>query len=581
VKIVVTDLPEKGNVGSTADAAGRAARATTQGACMRCALVALTIASLLGQPAISPPSTFHVSTRLIQVNVIVHDRKGEPITGLNKDQFTIFDQGVAQKIVFFSEHSLGASAAAPASTPRGGASSSALVFSNRPDETNAPAGSVTAVLFDSLNTDFLDSGFARARVEKFLKGIQPEDRVALYGLSTKLLVLHDFTGDADALVQALDRFKADENSETSATKFKESHVGQVDGMINDMNQRMSDLFLGARVQATAAALEAIAKHLTGLAGRKNLVWVSGSFPMNIGTFQRRLPGTRPGKEDFSKEVEAAARALSGANIAIYPVDARGLTTLGGVFNAATTPIMTAGQLQSRAGRSPDLAPIRDVGTMQALADATGGRVFENTNDIEGAVRSAIDDSRSTYVLGYYPDHNQWDGKFREIKVQVKRAGLETRYRRGYMAFPDAPLDEKRPTLTAADAAAGPLESTELGLSLQVEPVVGPNGARQIKARLRFDAVGMGFDQKDGKWLDDLDVLWVQLDAKGELVVSNGQTLTLKLSPETYQSAVGNGVRMTTTETIAEPTAEIRFLARDRGTGARGSVRIAVAKVFGK
>lgn len=554
----------------------------------RCALVAASVALLAGQtPTATPPPTFHVSTRLIQVNVIVHDKKGDPALGITKDQFTLFDQGAPQRIVFFSDQCSSKQPGQPAAVAvRQAALGGANIFSNRPEEGAAAPGSVTGILFDSLNTDFLDSGFARARVEKFLKGIQPGDRVALYGLSTKLLVLHDFTGDAEALVQALEKFKASENPETSASKFKESNISpgaggvNVDGIINDMNQKRYDLFMGARVQATAAALEAVAKHLAGLPGRKNLVWVSGSFPMNIGIFQRRLPGTRPEKEAFSKEVEAAARALSGANVAIYPVDARGLTTLGGVFNAATTPKLGAIQLQNHT-RLPEFAPIRDVGTMQTLADATGGRVFENTNDIEGAVRSAIDDSRCTYVLGYYPDHNKWDGNFREIKLQLKRSGLETRYRRGYAAFPDAPLDQNRAPLTAVNALAGEIESTELGITVQMEPRVGPAGSREIKAHLRFDTAAMRFEEKDGRWMDDLDVLWVQLDAKGGLIVSSGQTLTLKLSPETYAGVAANGVKMSTTETIADQAAQIRFVARDRGTGAEGSVTIPVGKTFGQ
>ncbi len=558
----------------------------------RYALAVISVALLAGQtpvtrgttPATTQSPTFHVSTRLIQVNVIVHDKKGDPAAGLTKDQFTLFDQGAAQRIGFFSDQCASKQPDQPAVVAgrQAGLSGGANVFSNRPEEGAAAPGSVTAILFDSLNTDFLDTGFARARVEKFLKGIQPGDRVALYGLSTKLLVLHDFTGDADALVQALEKFKADENPETGATKFKESHIGPLfDGPTNDSNQRMSDLFMGGRVQATASALEAISKHLAGLPGRKNLVWISGSFPMNIGYFQKRLQGTRPSKEGFSKEVEAAARALSSANVAIYPVDARALTTLGGAFDAATAPKMGVRQLQMTTNRPPDLAPIRDVGTMQTLADATGGRVFENTNDIEGAVRNAIDDSRCTYVLGYYPDHNKWDGNFREIKVQLKRSGLDTRYRRGYAAFPDAPLNQNRAPLAAASLPAGEIESTELGLTMQIEPPDGLAGARQIKAHLRIDAGAMRFEQKDGRWTDDLDYLWVQLAADGGLVVSHAQTLTLRLSPETYQAAAGNGLRMSFTEAIADQTVQLRFVARDRGTGAEGSVTIPVGKVFGK
>jgi VWFA-related protein len=545
-----------------------------------CRWAILAASVLAGQ---TPAPTFRTSTRLIEVSVIVHDKKGEPVAGLTKDQFTLFDQGVAQRIVFFAEQSSAPSQ--PSQVQTAGthvAASGANIFSNR-SAAGTRAGAVTAILFDSLNTDFLDSGFARARVEKFLKAIQPEDRIALYGLSTTLQVLHDFTDDADALTQALDRFKASENVETSSTKFKESNIGSVaDGINNDINQRVSDMYMASRVANTAGALEAIAKHMAGLPGRKNLVWVSGSFPMSIGYFQKRLPGTRPDRQAFEPRVEAAARALSGANVAIYPVDARALTTLGGAFNAATSPRMTAGPVKP--ARPPELAPIGDLGTMETLADATGGRVFANTNDIDGAVRSAIDDGRSTYVLGYYPDHNQWDGSFREIKVQVKRSGaassLETRYRRGYMAFADTPLDSNRAPLKAADAIAGPLGSTELGLTVQVEPLIGPGGTRQIKAHLKFDTAAMRFEQKDGRWIDDLDVLWVQLDAADGMIVSNGQTLTLRLSPETYQSTAENGVKMSSVEPIEVQTVELRFVARDRGTGALGSITIPLRTVFG-
>ena len=524
--------------------------------------------------------TFHVSTRLIQVNVIVHDRKGDPIRGLDKDQFTLFDQGRAQRIVLFSEQLNQSVAAGDA---HAAASGGASVFSNRPQPGDAGAGSATAILFDSLNTDFSDSAFARARVARFLQGIQPGDRIALYGLSSKLLVLHDFTGDAQALVQALDRFTAGDTFETGATKFKESNTGHgaIDAFINDVNQKVSDMNMPARVQSTAAALEAIARHLAGLPGRKNLGWVSGSFPISIGYFQKRLRGARPERETFDQEVQATGRAVSSADVAIYPVDAHALTTLGGVFNAATSPKMGVLELSMSTSRAPDLAPIDDLGTMERLAQATGGRVFANTNDIDGAVRSAIDDSRCTYVLGYYPDHDQWNGEFREIKVQVKRAGAETRYRRGYIAFPDVPLDQNRAPLTAADALAAPLESTELGLTMQIEPQTGPARTREIKAHLRIDTAAMGFEQKDGRWTDDFDYLWVQLGADGGLVASHAQTLTLRLSPQTYQGAAGKGLRMSFTETIANPTVELRFVARDRGTGALGSLKIPLRNVFGQ
>jgi hypothetical protein len=97
-----------------------------------------------------------------------------------------------------------------------------------------------------------------------------------------------------------------------------------------------------------------------------------------------------------------------------------------------------------------------------LADRTGGRAFYNTNDITGAIHRAIDDSRVTYVLNYYPNHNQWDGRFREIKVKVNRPGVEVRSRRGYFAFANVVVSHKDKEAIMVDAAKSPLESTALG-----------------------------------------------------------------------------------------------------------------------
>jgi VWFA-related protein len=525
----------------------------------RSLLIAASGALLLAQAP-----TFRVATRLIQVNVIVTNHKGEPVTGLTKDQFTVFDQGRAQKIAFFTEQT---------NQPRPAAQLTTVmdphVFSNRPEETAGAPGSVTVVLFDALNTNLEDSAFARARVSKFLEGVQPQDHIALYGLSSRLLILHDFTQDASALVRALDRFRPAQSAETAATTFKESSTGDanMDAAANDLNQRVSDAYMKNRVQHTAEALEAIANHLAGLPGRKNLVWVSGSFPISIGFFQKRLMGAHPQRNTFGEEVDAAGRALSNASVAIYPVDAHGLTALAD-FNAATGPRPNVAQLSRP--RPPEFAPIADLETMDKLAAATGGRVFVNTNDIAGAVRRAIDDSRCTYTLSYYPDHDQWDGKFREIKVRVNHPGVEVRARSGYLAFPQATRDAAS-AMNLSELAARPLESSELGLSVQFEPAA----LHQFKAHLSVDTTAMRFEQKDGIWIGELEVLWVQFDANGKSVGSHGGTVNLRLSPEAYATAAREGLKLSSIETIDEKATQLRFAARDPESGAAGSLHLSV------
>lgn len=502
--------------------------------------------------------TFRTSTRLIQVSVIVTDHRGDPVTGLKQSDFAVFDEGRKQKIVFFAEQTPQQSQPAAANKP-------VSVFSNRSQGTNA-----TVVLFDRLNTKMSEATFARSRVAKFLSGVRPDDRIALYGLSNTLVILHDFTEDSAALVRALNGYHPAQSQENAITTFEASNTGHgvMDWFENHGNQPMSDTEMIGRVEITADALAAIANHLAGLPGRKNLVWISGSFPVNIGYLQPRLRGTHPVKNDYSAYVQMAARALSNANVAIYPVDAHVLGTLGGAFDGRTAPKPGIRELQNTIPM-PESQPITELSTMDTMAEETGGRVFAHTNDIEGVVRKAIDDSRFTYTLAYYPDYGKWNGEYRAIKVKVARPGVEVRNRRGYVAF--AENASQAVPLTLSDVIRRPIESGELGLTMRLDPL----GGREFRVHVTIDASSMRFAQKDGKWDGQLEVLFIQNGRDDNDVASHGQTLAFRLSETTFQSALRDGLKISETETMDPNAVELRFAARDPETGAVGSLYVPV------
>ena len=176
-------------------------------AALTCLVVALTLAVRVhGQAPPAPaqdqaPTTaqaLRVLTRLVQISVIADDGNGKPVTGLTKDDFKVFDQGQEQKINFFTEQSnqnltLKASATAPAPD----------TFSNRFEQKANSPTSATVILLDTRNTHALDMAYARKQVGSFLSELQPQDRVALYLLGSKLTVLHDFTQDSASIMRAL------------------------------------------------------------------------------------------------------------------------------------------------------------------------------------------------------------------------------------------------------------------------------------------------------------------------------------------------------------------------------------------
>jgi VWFA-related protein len=526
------------------------------------------------ESATSPP--LRVMTRLVQVNVIVQDKNGNPVKGLTKDDFTLLDGGHPQRISYFAEEATRIMNPSGLDSP--GLAAAPNLFTNRYEEKTGVPTSVTVILLDALNTHFNDMSYARTQVAKFLKQLQPQDRIALYGLSNRLTLLHDFTSDASSILRAIGQTPDTENSQLVASESADvpSDTGDADfdSWLNGANQRVADFFNMSRADETAAAIEDIANHLAALPGRKNLIWVSASFPFSIGLDAPM--GTIGGAErhEFTKEVEDAAEALNNANMAIYPVDARGLIGPPSTINRSG-PMMGRTPPKNTAPLSP---PPQNFDTMNVIADRTGGHAYYNSNDIAKAVREAIDDSRDTYVIGYYPSHNEWNGKFREIKVQSAKPGVRLRFRRGYFAIPDSAITESQRGRMMSDAIHTTLESTDLGLDIQANPVDVP-GARQIKADVKVDAARMNFKQDGAHWTDNVELVWLELDATGRIVGNSTSTLRLNVPQQAYEELSQKGVSFSETLDLKNDAAVVRLVARDSGTGAIGSVNIPIARLL--
>jgi hypothetical protein len=213
-----------------------------------------------------------------------------------------------------------------------------------------------------------------------------------------------------------------------------------------------------------------------------------------------------------------------------------------------------------------------------LSEASGGRAFYNTNDFAGAVRQVIDDSSSTYLLGYYPDHNKWDGEFREIRVKVNRPGVEVHNRKGYYAVADSTTGAQKEAEKMAEAIRSPLESTDLSFDVQADAVDVP-GARQLKAKVSIDAGQMRFQQQGARWKDDITEVWAEFDSEGKQVGANSQTINLNPTQDAYKELLQSGFSFSETVAIANEATEVRLVLRDGGNGSIGSVTIPLARLF--
>ena len=322
-------------------------------------LITLSIFAMKNTTA-SQDDVIRINTRLVEVDVVVRDKNG-PVTDLAKDDFTIFDNGKPQRVDVFSISTAERSKPKEDLPPL-----PAGVVSNR-RRSEVPT-SATVILFDRLNTADKYQRDGVLQLLSYLKSARRQDLTALYVLGDDLKLVQDFTNDADQLVRAAAKMEVGDLPGVENRTVREIAQSAAVGRVTRRDVRTAvaetEFSAAVRTDPTEDAIESIARHLNALPGRKSLIWMSAEgIPLSISS------GTsRDGKES---QLGHVTRLLTAANIAVYPVDIRGL-------KAPDPP-------RGRRGLEPNPPP--DV--MIRLANETGGRAFYFNNDLEGSVRTAM------------------------------------------------------------------------------------------------------------------------------------------------------------------------------------------------
>ena len=498
----------------------------------------LVLASPSLPQATSDQVVIHTGTHVVLVNVVVKDKHGKPVNNLSREDFVLRDNGREQKIGLFALENGGTGAPAAVTPTR-------WTFTNRPS-----LAGVTVFLFDELNTQLGDQELAKKDFLHYLRELPADSRVAVFVLGDWLTLLHDFTQDMASLLANVSNHpgRASPEVAVSAAPPASSHsltgdqtsTTEWDNFMKSSEQPYRDYSETVRATRTATALEIIAGHLQGLPGRKTLIWISGGFPIQLGLRNqvdaipdssvnsqrivgrgRRRGGTGGGMEtragnsesnnqpqpatadilsadlpgtdtSFVSDVVRAVRALNEADVAVYPVNARGVT-VPAPFQADRSSIA------SHSKRSPDsFAPDFDDETLQALADQTGGVVFHHINDLSAAIAGAVGDARVSYSLTFSPPDKSLDGTYHRLEVTVKRPDVTLRYRPGYVATRDAAV---APSLT--DAIANPVDLAGIGFTIHLDPVEGG-----YKMSATIDPHSITLEPQDGKWTGSMQFVVV-------------------------------------------------------------------------
>ena len=524
-----------------------------------------------------PTLTIRVSSRLVLVDVVVTDKHGQPVLGLQPTDFTITEKGKPQKIAVFTEPGQSATPAAPP-LPAG-------VYSNRAAY-RSPGGPPTVILLDAVNTPLDNQTQARAQMMKFaVENFKPGNEVAVLALTNELRILQDFTTDPSVLQQAFQRYGAQKPGHTDdpaeAMKVEVTGLGvgvaaaRVTSSLETFQKEELTNVVDHRVEITLAALRALSRILGGIPGRKNVIWLSAGFPFSLlpnqqvqapvesefEATQARMskcetygcPDPVSGAENsmnpnqqrvYTNQIRNVSAQLTSAQIAIYPVDVRGLET------------------------ATDSSSYSSQQTMKEIAAETGGAAFINRNDIHTGVERAFADRAASYTVGYYPEDKKWDGGYRTISVKVNREGAEVRHRRGYFALDPAKENEKSSEQNLSDAIQDRIPATQIAFDARVSAI------EKGKTRVEFMVDGDSLSVEDagkGKHLS-LNFEVVVFAPDGKQISSRIMKVDKVLPPETYQQIVQQGLAVHL-DVDTPPGKNLAWLAvRDNHTGYVGTLQ---------
>ena len=361
--------------------------------------------------------TLRATSRLVFVDVIARDKHGKPVEDLTQADFQVSEHLKAsgnspQKISFFREVDF--SRNNPPS-PADQQQMSPLASSSK------EAQPVTILLLDALNTNPSGQREVIHRLDAMIDAIPAGSPAALFMMGGQLTVLQGLTSDHALLKQAAKRAFP-----PHAIAFS-SLAGQSLGV--DPNRRYTDRdFVAYAAKSTSAGLQEIAKQMIGVPGRKNLIWVSDSFPSSV-------PVAPSFAESFeSSAIQPAIEALSAARVAVYSVLASPVEPARqGVNNNDPGPIQPVPALAvSDVGHgviSDDLMRTMRQSTMQVISEKTGGIACTDVYDLRGCVAKAVDHGNRYYELAYYPSSDA--PGVHGIVVRTERPGVTLTYPQSY------------------------------------------------------------------------------------------------------------------------------------------------------
>jgi VWFA-related protein len=318
------------------------------------------------------------ANRQITLDVLVTDKSGKPVPGLQQQDFTLLDNKQPQKIVSFD--------------------------AVQGTKTDPPVEVI--LLVDEVNIDFTKVSYAREQISKFLRsggGELPRPASLAVLTDAGVSMGNGTTQDGNALANVLNGDKAG---------------------LRSITRSQGVYGAGDRIGLSLNALQQLADYEAPRPGRKLLIWISPGWPLLTGP---RIQLSNKDQQRIFGNIVGLSDSLRRARMTVYSIDPLGTADAGG-FQTFYYEEYLKGVKKQNQVQMANLA-------LQVIATQSGGRVLNSNNDVAGEIASVVADANAFYVLTFDGLPGDGPNEYHALEIKLDKPGLKALTRTGYYAQP--------------------------------------------------------------------------------------------------------------------------------------------------
>jgi VWFA-related protein len=531
-----------------------------------------------------------ITTNLVQVDAVITDKSGKPVTDLKPGELQMYEDNRPQKITHFSYIAAETTDVPPPSKPIAGDNKTPGPPPVRLQPKDVRR--TIALVVDDLGLSFHSTYYVRRALRQFVdQQMQAGDLIAIIRTSGGIGALQQFTSDRRQLYAAIDHVKwyAGGRSEVGAfAPIRPPTPGKFGPEIDEKNKELDEFHADFLSVGTLGAISYVVRGLRDLPGRKSILLISDGFKiMSQEPLTSIMELEKTSRNDRTlQRLQQLIDEASRASVVIHTINAMGLQALSSVraedsmadgtnSSGARTPEQTTQLLSDQSNDALDLQTGLDY-----LAEQTGGMAIHNTNDLAGGIKKIMDE-KGYYLIGYRPDQLTFDPRtgrrtFHHLSLRVLRPGkYNVRMRNGFYGT----VSDNRSELASASAREQILHALvspfgSAGVPIRLTSLFA-NEAKQssfMRSLLHVDGSALTFSDEPDDWHQaQFDVVAVTFGENGNIVDEVSRVDRLRVRGDAYQRVLKAGFVYMITVPIKKPGAyQLRVALRDQVSARVGS-----------